>query len=66
MDCLHLNLETIKILADMKVSIKEFLISYYGFEDKNIIYCAFAVAGFTIVFALAFGAAIKVFNFQRR
>lgn len=55
-----------KILGDMKVSIKEFLTSYYGFEHKNIVYCAIAVAGFMIVFALAFGAGIKVLNFQRR
>ena len=55
-----------KILEDVKVPIKVFLKDYFGFEHSKIWCAAVAVAGFAILFAIVFGIAIKLINFQRR
>ncbi|CAJ2674952.1 unnamed protein product [Trifolium pratense] len=47
-------------------SVKEFVKSYFGFEQENLGMAAIFVAGFSVLFALIFTFGIKAFNFQKR
>jgi ABC-type multidrug transport system permease subunit len=53
-------------LQDTDVPINVFLESFFGFKHDFLGVVAVAVAGFALLFAVCFGLAIKVLNFQRR
>ncbi|CAM0876435.1 unnamed protein product [Alopecurus aequalis] len=53
-------------LQDTNVPINVFLEDFFGFRHDFLGVVAIAVAGFAVLFAVAFGLAIKVLNFQRR
>uniref|UniRef100_A0ACD5VXW8 Uncharacterized protein n=1 Tax=Avena sativa TaxID=4498 RepID=A0ACD5VXW8_AVESA len=53
-------------LEDTKVPINVFLEDFFGFHHDFLGVVAVAVAGFALLFAVCFGLAIKVLNFQRR
>uniref|UniRef100_A0ACD5VEC7 Uncharacterized protein n=1 Tax=Avena sativa TaxID=4498 RepID=A0ACD5VEC7_AVESA len=53
-------------LEDTKVPINVFLKDFFGFHHDFLGVVAVAVAGFALLFAVCFGLAIKVLNFQRR
>lgn len=52
--------------SETGVPINVFLESFFGFRHDFLGVVAVAVAGFAVLFAVAFGLAIKVLNFQRR
>ncbi|KAJ4718238.1 Pleiotropic drug resistance ABC transporter [Melia azedarach] len=55
-----------KQMLDVGVSVKEFLKSYFGFEEDFLGVVAAVIVAFTVLFAAVFATAINVFNFQNR
>jgi ABC-type multidrug transport system ATPase subunit len=53
-------------LQDTNVPINVFLEDFFGFHHDFLGIVAVAVAGFAVLFAVCFGLAIKVLNFQQR
>ncbi|KAM0906391.1 hypothetical protein ACQ4PT_016810 [Festuca glaucescens] len=53
-------------LQDTNVPINVFLEGFFGFHHDFLGVVAVVVAGFAVLFAVCFGLAIKVLNFQRR
>lgn len=53
-------------MLDVGVSVKEFLKSYFGFEEDFLGVVAAVIVAFTVLFAAVFATAINVFNFQNR